>query len=865
MKRNRVAMLYRGGAASCALLSSWGVHAQQAATPPLVVDETRIVADETIVVTGFRDVTAALGQIKRDSLQIVDSLTQTEIQRLPDRSLAEVLDRVVGVSSDRGFSASQPRTVTLRGFDARYNSMNVDGNIVWNSSRNNRGTQLDVFPAAVINQINVFKTVSPSMDGNSIGGHLELRTLRAFDGGTDTYVRARASAGIYAQNGLPDEGRPSFQMDAVGKFTFGPDRRFGAVFGAEYQQHEFFDIFNETTAYSQAGGIDVINGSAFGGIFQTRQQRLALYGKLETRSADQYYAFLSASYFADTLNQTFNRGGPFIQGNRVTNAASGSGSFTGATIEHYYEDYRLNRDTLLLGSGLDYRVGSTGAVSVRAAYTRYDHDEKLFRSERFQLANVGGSYAFDETGPAFVFDSAAQALIANPALYPTRTNRAAFDQLIPHKDDVYNASADFKLNTQSTARGFGIEGGIFWRRLDRRFDQTTNNLTIPTGTILPLSQVLDPRNAQRALTGFGPAFIDRDAYQAFLAARATASVATNDTNDYTLEEDVLAGHLSGTFTTDTLRLSAGFRIERTDLTNGTSSVLSGVTTPVTRTSDYTEFLPNVQAIWDPVPGLKLRLAYTETLARPDFADFAPGQTVTFNTQGVEVITGTNPFLAPRTAKNYDASIEYFFDRNGFVSLGLFRKDLDNETFRQRLETTDANGVLTRIETIPLNTGSARVQGLEASFVLKRMEFLPGPLANLGVNLNYTLLDGDWNVVFTDGTTRTVDGLRNQPRWLGNIAINYDDARLTGSIAWRLRGRTFTGTFGTTVAGDIYIDSYTRLDAQLAYKITSHLQLFAEGRNLTNSFWNEQTGISGQAQTLATSPGRSYWFGVRAKY
>ena len=776
-----------------------------------------------------------------------------------------MLDRVVGVSSDRGFATSQPRTVTLRGFDSRYNSMNVDGNIVWNSSRNNRGTQLDVFPAAVINQIDVFKTVSTSMDANSIGGHLELRTLRAFDGGTDTYVRARASAGVYAQNGLPDEGRPSFQMDAVGKFTFGPERNFGMVLGAEYQQHEFFDVFNETTAYSQINGIDVVNGNAFGGIFQTRQERLALYGKLEARSADQYYAFLSASYFADNLNQTFNRGGPFITGTRVTNAAPGAGDFTNATIEQYYEDYRLNRETLLLGSGLDYRIGSTGSVNLRAAYTRYDHDEKLFRSERFQLGSVGGGYAFGETGPALAFDGASQARIADPALYLSRTNRAAFDLLIPHKDDVYNASADFKLNSQPSARGFGVEGGIFWRRLDRRFDQTTNNFTIPTGTVLSLSQVLDQRNAQRPLTGADPAFIDRQAYQGFLAARAVASIATNDTNDYTVKEDVLAGHVAATFTTDTLRLSAGFRMERTDLTNGTSSVLAGVTTPVTRKSDYTEFLPNVQAIWDPLPGLKLRLAYTETLARPDFVDFAPGQTVTINTQGVEVITGTNPFLAPRTAKNYDASIEYFFDRNGFVSLGVFRKDLDNETFRQRQETTDANGVITRIETIPLNTGSARLQGLEASFVLNRMAFLPGPLANLGVNLNYTLLDGDWNVVFTDATTRTVDGLRNQPRWLGNIAINYNDEKLSGSIAWRLRGRTFTGTFGATAAGDIYVDDYTRLDAQVAYQVTKRFQVFAEGRDLTNSFWREQTGISGEALTTATSPGRSYWFGVRAKY
>lgn len=98
-------------------------------------------ADETIVVTGYRELNQSVGDAKRNADQIVDTLTQREIERMPDRSLAEVLDRLPGVSSDRGFSSSQARTVTVRGFDARYNSMDVDGNVIWNSSRNNRGTQ----------------------------------------------------------------------------------------------------------------------------------------------------------------------------------------------------------------------------------------------------------------------------------------------------------------------------------------------------------------------------------------------------------------------------------------------------------------------------------------------------------------------------------------------------------------------------------------------------------------------------------------------------------------------------------------------------------------------------------------------------
>lgn len=859
-------MLLAGVALVPALLLAATAQAQEvpaSASQDAPAPEAPATQIEEIIVTGFRSVARPIAAIKQDSVVIVDSLTQAEIERLPDRSLADVLDRVVGVSSDRGFSSSQPRSVTLRGFDARYNSMDIDGNIVWNSSRNNRGTQLDVFPAAVINQINVFKTITTAMDANSIGGHLELRTLRAFDGGTGTYLRARAGYGVYDQSGTPDSGRPSFRADAAYKFTFGPENNLGIVLGAEYQQHEFYDVYNETTAYAQVGDIDVVNGSNFGGIFQQNQDRLALFAKAEARSQDQYYAFVSASYFGDALNQTFNRGGPFIQSSRVTNAAPGRGDFTRATAENYFEDYRLNRDTLLIGSGLDYRLGENTSLFLRAAYTSYDHDEKLFRSERFQVGNLAGSYAFGETGPDITYDDASRAALANPANWLSRTNRDAFDLLIPHQDDVFNASADFKRNTHATARGFGFEGGVFYRNLDRDFDQSTINYRIPSGRIFRLSEVLDQRYATDPITGYGPVFIDRDAYQTYLAGTTVATTVTNDTNDYRLQEAVTAGHLNGTFTADNFRLMAGFRIERTEFTNETSNVVGGIVTPTQTEFDYTEFLPNVQATWEPATNLLVRLAYTETLARPDFSDFAPGQTVTINTAGVEVITGTNPLLAPRTSQNYDASIEYYIE-NGFISLGLFRKDLSNETFRQRRDTFDVNDVLVRIETIPLNSGSARVDGLEANFVINRMEFLPGFLSNLGLNANYTLLDGAWNVIFTDGTGRTVDGLRNQPKWLGNVGLNYNDGRLSGSLGYRLRGRTFTGTFGTTAASDIYVDSYSRLDAQLAYQVTDQVQIFAEARNITDTYWVEQTGLSGEAFTTGTSQGRSFWFGVKLK-
>jgi len=855
------ALIARGAISILAVATAQLGNAQQQTQPPAPNDSN--VKDETIVVTGFRGTAQPLQKTKLDATQIVDVLTQKQIELIPDQSLAQVLDRVVGASSDRGFSSSQPRTVTLRGFDSRYNSMDVDGNLIWNSSRNNRGTQLDVFPASVISQVSVFKTVTPDMDANSIGGHIELRTLRAFDGGTAPYTKVDVAGGLYDQRGTPDTGRPTFKGNAVTKFTFGPERQFGVVLGGEYQQYEWYDHYNEVTGYTQVNGLDVVNGNINLGIFQQRQSREALYGKLETRSSDKYYGFLSASYFSDNLFQTFNRGGVFITGSTVTNVGNDTGTFTNATAQTSFQEYRLKRQTLLIGSGLDYRVAKNASIKLRAGYTRYMHDESLLQPQPFQLSGLSGTYDVNGTIPNVTYSPASAALIANASNYLFKSGSASTYTGFPDRDNVYNLSGELNWNGQDAARGLGFVGGGFWRRLDRNYDNTVNSYTVPKGTVLLLSNELSPSVGTQNISGINPVFIDRNGVINYYQTNGVFTQNLARTADYILQEDVLAGHAALTFRTNNFNILAGFRVERTNFTDTTANTVSGVIVPQVTNLTYTNFFPNVQLAYEPIAKLKLRAAFTETIARPDFQDFAMGTTQSVNSAGVQSISGSNPLLAPRTSNNYDLSAEYYF-KGGYLALGLFQKDLSNETFRQVTNTFNAAGQLTLIQTVPLNTGSARSRGIEASAVIERLSFLPAFLANFGINANATIIDGQWNVTFTDGTKRTVGGLRNQPKFLGNLIGTYNQGPFSANVAWRLRGRTFTGSFGAVPAGDVWVASYSRVDAQVAYQLTSKLKVYGEAQNLTNTYWRETSGISAASTTTATSPGRTYWIGATLK-
>lgn len=842
-----------GGAAGLALVGpALPVLAQSAPDQPTEVGE--------IVVTGLRSVNGARNDVRAARVATVDAITADDIDRLPDRSLAEVLDRVVGVSSDRGFNGSQSRFVTLRGFDSRYNSITVDGNPVWNSSRNNRGVQIDLYPSSVVNQTLVYKTVTPDLDANSIGGHIALRTLRAFDGGTRPYFKGRASFGTYEQDNVVGDGDLSYRFDGVGKMTFGQDDNFGLVLGFDVESDTFFDEYNQVTGYVTVAGADVPSGSFFPGLFQKSNERASVYGKLETRIEDRLYAFASASWFQLIEDETWYRGGLFLTPTQITQSTGDTGAFANATSEAYIESYDLDRETLSLGAGVDVKVGDRGSLLLRAAYTRNTHSELVSRGERFQLSGLSGTYEITETGPSVALNPNAN--VSSATAWRHRTGRDAFERLIPHDDDVYSVSADYVLNQHQGARGWGVRVGAMGRRFARVFDENTKNYRLPTGQVVTLADVSAPGTPPP--TGIGPYLIDRDLYWTMIRSRAAFSQVQSETSDYDLEEDTVAAHVAATYATDRLNLLGGVRVESTAYENRTADTEGAAIVPATREFDYTEVLPNAQAQYRVTDAVMLRAAVTRTMARPDFADFAFGRRVTFDVNGAPVVAGTNPNLEPRTSWNYDLGAEYSFS-NGYLTLALFQKDLKNETFTQRRETRDASGVIILTETIPLNTGSAGVQGLEIDGVIRPFEDGSPLLDGLEIAANYTLLDGEWNVVFTDGSTRTVGGLRNQPEWLGNLRLTYGLGRLETTLAWRLRGRTFTGSFGTTPATDVWIDDYSKLDLQANYEIADGIRLTAEVRNLTDAFWIEHTGIDTDSLSVAVNPGRSYWLGVRFKY
>ncbi len=858
------------------LLSSAALSVLMAAiTPGAYAQETEEATEseeasplEEIIVTGLKRISRPMTDTKKESFAVMDTLNFEQIELLPDSTLVEVIDRIPGASSVT--YNSQARWITLRGLDARYNSTDIDGNPIWNSSRNNRGTQLDVFPSSAINQVDVFKAVTPDIDANSVGGHISVRTLRAFDGGTDPFFKAKAQYGYYDQSGLPDSGKTSYKVNAAGKFTFGADNRLGIVYGFDAQQHEYYQLSGRTkSGYENIGGVELPKAQTnyHASTYQTDIDRQSVFAKIEARATDQLYTFFAINYFVEGDVESYNRTG-FFGRNYTAALADGLGETGEATAQANFIDYFYDRDTILYAMGLDYRFGDVDVFSLRGSITQVDLKEDWFQSATFEnAAGWGMTHTFDLRGSVPRIDTHGIDY-SDPAAYRQKKKKKTWNQADEMDDTLSSIRLDWSHNTHPNASGLGYKTGISWRQLDRDFKRDVWRLSLPFHYYLS--------NLQPGLTAVNPQntiFIDHTAYWDYMNTNGTRSddLGGDYGTDYDLVEDVFAGYGMFVYATDRFRVNAGLRFEATNFTNDAfalvdtdNDLVADTAVPERREKGYANVLPNIHFVYNHEENVKLRWAYTKTLGRPDFADFAQGTSIVSDGIDTSISIG-NPDLDPRVSDNFDFSAEYYFlDVDGLLSFGVFYKDIENETFTQIQTEPDlgTGGIITTAT--PLNSGSANLFGIEMAFMMERFDFLPAPFDGLGVFANYTYLDGEWNVTLSDGSSRTVGGLRNQPKHLANLTLLYNWNDFGASLAYNYRGKAFTGDFGDTSINDIWVDTYGRLDAQVKYAVTDNLTIVADARNLNDEEWLEQTGSSGDLFSRYFKPGPSFWLGFKYK-
>lgn len=259
----------------------------------------------------------------------------------------------------------------------------------------------------------------------------------------------------------------------------------------------------------------------------------------------------------------------------------------------------------------------------------------------------------------------------------------------------------------------------------------------------------------------------------------------------------------------------------------------------TRTkTNYSSGYPSVNVSYNFTSDLIGRVAYSRSLGRPNLSNIVPSVSTPDPTasSGSTLITVNNAQLRPEQVNSYDASLEYYFNPVGVISVGAFRKDFSNffGTFTQpaTAELLAALGVPNPelytsgydVRTT-LNTGTARVTGVEFNYS-QQLGFLPEAWKGFGVFVNGTSLHlhGSPLADFNSFIARSA-----------NWGVSYDRRQVSVKLNWNYRGRQKLSalSFDPSGAAYEYYKPRVTLDVNVEWRLHQHFGVFFNARNLTN--------------------------------
>jgi TonB-dependent receptor len=212
---------------------SMGAHAQQSAASTSAAGDSEPL--EEVIVTGFRASLAESLQNKRESNQIIESVSAEDIGKFPDQNVAESLQRLSGVQIDR--ENGQGTKVRIRGLDQNVVLLNNDIFLTGlelytrneGNDRNANAASLEGIPAELLGGVDVIKAPTATDLEGGLGGIVNLKTRSPFDL-TETTLAGNVR---YADSG---EG-----WEPLGALVFGYQfsDRLAVIASASYDKQRF--------------------------------------------------------------------------------------------------------------------------------------------------------------------------------------------------------------------------------------------------------------------------------------------------------------------------------------------------------------------------------------------------------------------------------------------------------------------------------------------------------------------------------------------------------------------------------------------------------------------------------------------------
>jgi TonB-dependent receptor len=251
---------------------------------------------------------------------------------------------------------------------------------------------------------------------------------------------------------------------------------------------------------------------------------------------------------------------------------------------------------------------------------------------------------------------------------------------------------------------------------------------------------------------------------------------------------------------------------------------------------YTKSFPSLHLHHDITPNVKARLSWSTGFGRAPPANLMPNETPNETNQTVTV---NNPSLLPQMATNWDATLEYYFEPVGSLTVGWFHKKITDYIVtgidNGIVPTGPNNGFNGEYEGFrlltALNAGTAIVKGWEVSYQ-QQFTFLPGLWKGLGAMINYTQIETEGDFGSLAGARRKTGEVAGFVPKLANIMLSWSYRRFSTRIIANYNS-AYISTFSATNAGaNIYRYSRTSMDLGFGYQLNPKLTLTLDLNNFT---------------------------------
>ena len=821
----------------------------------------------------------ALLELRLESAQLMDSISTDLMSRAGASDAASALKLVAGASVQEG------KYAVIRGLPDRYVNSQMNGVRLPTADSDKRAVQLDQFPAAVIESIQVSKTFTPDQQGDASGGAVnvvlkgipEEKTFKLSAqysyntqaAGNDKFLTYKggglnclgkkdipipANPSYFKAAGVTEEDAPidyKWSVSGGGKHEFDTGFKLGG-FGSLFYERDssFFDdgiddkywvLGNSgklTPQLQQSGGEDF-----FTSLFDVTQASQSVqWGGLGVLG-------LESENHALTLLYMYTRD---AQDKAVVTEDTRGKQYYFPGYNHLDPDDPGNskdarfRAPYRRSQTLEYTERTTDTLQLSGRHTLSDPE---FGKEKFIMftnpeldwvvaRSSAGLYQPDKRlfGAYWLAEGDGREQMYREKKPGDNVNLGNFQRIwkdITETSDQYSFNMKFPFEQWTEDEGY-LKFGLFNDKVERTYKQESFSNSGPGSP-----------------SWDGPWESYWSDVFPFQDVQGKEMFASEFDVNYDGEQNIFAWYgMADIPLTSFLNIIGGARFETTELSivNDPDRLAFWIEPgstgpPISFNPAYTDvsfnqddMLPSIGFELEPIKRVILRGSYSETIARQTFKELSP----IFQQEylGGDVFIG-NADLKMSSLKNYDLRLDYTPYDGGFLSLSYFYKEVIDP-----IEYVRGNAGFDY--TYPVNYPEGNLNGLEFE-IRQNLEHFWKELKGLSLGANATFIDSEVTLpkdeaqyLKDSGAPEPKRDMTNTPEHLYNLYFTYDLER-TGTqfgMFYSVRGDTLVAGAKGSAGGGIYLPNvyeieYGTLNMSLSQRLNDVWKLKFQAKNITN--------------------------------